>query len=91
MSQAVIFVCQFCAFSATQRDYQGQRGGEHLLRHLQRLHETWTLGSECKIVAAACLSACNRRCVIALSAPEKTTLMFGDLPALEIQPQDEQL
>lgn len=44
------------------------------------------MDSECKIVAAGCLSACNRRCVIALSAPQKTTLMFGDLPALESAP-----
>ncbi len=86
MTQSVIFVCQFCAFSATQRDYDGDRGGVHLLRHLQEIHATWALNSEYKIVAAECLSACNRRCVIALSAPQKTTLIFGDLPALESAP-----
>ncbi|NET38219.1 MAG: DUF1636 domain-containing protein, partial [Cyanothece sp. SIO1E1] len=30
-----------------------------------------------------CLSACNRFCAIAIASPEKTTLMFGDLPALD--------
>ena len=86
MPQSVIFVCQSCSFSETQRDYDGDRGGLHLLRHLQQIHTTWALNSECKIVAAGCLSACNRRCVIALSVPQKTTLMFGDLPALESAP-----
>ncbi|WP_256678040.1 DUF1636 family protein [Fischerella major] len=38
--------------------------------------------SEFVIQEVECLSACNRPCVIALTAPNKTSLMFGDLPPL---------
>ncbi|MEL6856516.1 MAG: DUF1636 domain-containing protein, partial [Cyanobacteria bacterium J06607_13] len=34
-----------------------------------------------RVQPVECLSACNRFCVIAIASPEKTTLMFGDLPA----------
>lgn len=61
----------------------GDRGGHHLLQHLRKLSQDWQLQSEYRIEAATCLSACNRRCVIALAAPDKTTLMFGDLPPLD--------
>ncbi|MEL6249675.1 MAG: DUF1636 domain-containing protein [Cyanobacteria bacterium J06648_16] len=36
-----------------------------------------------KVKPVECLSACNRFCVFAIASPEKTTLMFGDLPALD--------
>jgi len=61
----------------------GQRGGYHLLQSLLRLQQQWTLQTEYKIEAVDCLSDCNRACAIALAAPQKTTLMFGDLPPLQ--------
>lgn len=61
----------------------GQRGGDHLLQNLLRLQRQWTLQTEYKIEAVDCLSGCNRACAIALAAPQKTTLMFGDLPPLQ--------
>lgn len=79
MTQHALFVCRSCAFSPTQRDYKGQRGG-HCLRRLQ---EQSSLPSEFKIEAVDCLSACNRPCTIALAAAGKNTLMFGDLLPLD--------
>ncbi len=79
MTQHALFVCRSCAFSPTQRDYRGQRGGHHLLSSLLRLQEQWPLPPEFKIEAVNCLSACDRPCTIALAAVGKNTLMFGDL------------
>ncbi|MGF1604301.1 MAG: DUF1636 family protein [Thermosynechococcaceae cyanobacterium] len=79
MTQHALFVCRSCAFSHTQRDYVGQRGGYHLLNSLQRLQEQWPLPPGFKIEAVDCLSACDRPCTIALAATGKSTLMFGDL------------
>lgn len=78
MTQHALFVCRSCAFSPTQRDYRGQRGGHHLLSHLSRLQEQSPLPPEFKIEAVDCFSACNRPCTIALAAAGKNTLMFGD-------------
>jgi predicted metal-binding protein len=83
MTKHTLFVCKSCAYSSTQRDYLGQRGGCHLLNHLLRLQSQWTLVAEYAIEAVKCLSACNRPCVVAYVAPYKTTLMFGDLPPLQ--------
>ena len=55
----------------------------HLWQSLLRLQHQWQLQSEYNIDAVACLSGCNRACAIAFAAPDKTTLMFGDLPPLQ--------
>ncbi|OLP15380.1 hypothetical protein BST81_26710 [Leptolyngbya sp. 'hensonii'] len=83
MSQHTLFICKSCAFSPTNRDYMGQRGGYHLWQSLLRLHHQWQLQAEYNIEAVNCLSGCNRACAIAFAAPDKTTLMFGDLPPLQ--------
>lgn len=78
-----LFVCKSCYFSPTQRDYMSERGGKLLLNRLLELQEKWSLQSEFLIREVECLSACKRPCAIALTAPNKTSLMFGDLPPLE--------
>lgn len=83
MIKPVIFVCSACAFSKTQREYQGQRGGAHLLAALLQMQSQQPHSVPCKIEPVGCLSACNRACAIALSAPQKNALMFGDLHPLE--------
>jgi predicted metal-binding protein len=83
MTKHTIFVCKSCAYSSTERELLGQRGGQHLLEQLQLLQPEWDLAAEYSIKTAECLSACNRRCVVAYAAPHKTTLMFGDLPPLQ--------
>ncbi|MEL6461597.1 MAG: DUF1636 domain-containing protein [Cyanobacteria bacterium J06621_15] len=83
MASHTLFVCKSCSFSPTQRDYMGERGGKHLSSKLLELHQQWSLKSEFVIAEVECLSACKRPCAIALTAPNKTSLMFGDLPPLE--------
>lgn len=60
----------------------GQRGGHHLLTQLLCLHQKWLLRSEFVIRAVDCLSACSHPCTVAFAAPNKATLMFGDLQPL---------
>jgi len=83
MASHTLFVCKSCYFSSTQRDYMGERGGKYLLNILLELHQQWSLKSEFVITEVECLSACKRPCAVALTAPNKTSLMFGDLPPLE--------
>ncbi|MEL6129833.1 MAG: DUF1636 domain-containing protein [Cyanobacteria bacterium J06627_3] len=81
MSQHTLFVCTSCNFAVGQREYQGQRGGYHLWQSL--LQQQGQLPLNVRVQPVECLSACNRFCAIALASPQKTTLMFGDLPALD--------
>ena len=83
MTKHTIFVCKSCAYSSTQRELFGQLGGQHLIDQLRHLQPAWDLTAEYSIEAVECLSACNRRCVVAYAAPHKTTLMFGDLLPLQ--------
>ena len=83
MSQHTLFVCTSCYFAADQREHQGQRGGYHLWQSLLQCQEKGQLPPNFRVRQVECLSACNRFCTIAIASPEKTTLMFGDLPALD--------
>ncbi|WP_414620368.1 DUF1636 family protein [Calothrix sp. CCY 0018] len=83
MAAHTLFVCKSCYFSTTQRDYMGERGGKVLFTKLLELHQKWSLKSDFLIAEVECLSACKRPCAVALNAPNKTTIMFGDLPPLE--------
>jgi predicted metal-binding protein len=86
MSKHTIFVCSSCAFSTQQKDYLGQRGGKYLLNQLTALQANWQFKDEFIIQEVSCLSACNRPCAVAFAAPNKTTLMFGDLPPITSPP-----
>ncbi|HHP7230026.1 MAG TPA: DUF1636 family protein [Xenococcaceae cyanobacterium] len=86
MSKHTIFVCKSCDFSTQQRDYLGQRGGKHLLNQLKELQANWQYQDEFIIQEVSCLSACNRPCAVAFAAPNKATLMFGDLPPMSSPP-----
>ncbi|MEM6435164.1 MAG: DUF1636 domain-containing protein [Cyanobacteria bacterium P01_D01_bin.115] len=83
MSQHTLFVCTSCSFTAGQREHLGQRGGYHLWQSLLKCQQQGQLPPTFKVQPVECLSACNRFCTIAIASPEKTTLMFGDLPALD--------
>lgn len=82
MSKHTIFVCRSCAFSPQQKDYLGQKGGKHLSNQLEESQANWQYKDEFIIQEVSCLSACNRPCAVAFAAPNKTTLMFGDLPPI---------
>ncbi|MEL6401263.1 MAG: DUF1636 domain-containing protein [Cyanobacteria bacterium J06626_4] len=83
MSQHTLFVCTSCTFATGQREHQGQRGGYHLWQSLLKCQQQGQLPPPVKVQPVECLSACNRFCAIAIASPAKTTLMFGDLPALD--------
>ncbi|MEL6263653.1 MAG: DUF1636 domain-containing protein [Cyanobacteria bacterium J06626_6] len=83
LSQHTLFVCTSCAFAAGQREYLGQRGGYQLWQSLLKCQQQGQLPHTFRVQPVECLSACNRFCVLAFASPTKTTLMFGDLPALD--------
>ncbi|NEQ44665.1 MAG: DUF1636 domain-containing protein [Leptolyngbya sp. SIOISBB] len=83
MSQHTLFICTSCAFAAGQREHLGQRGGYQLWQRLLKCQQQGQLPPTVKVQPVECLSACNRFCTIAIASPAKTTLMFGDLPALD--------
>ncbi|NEQ54343.1 MAG: DUF1636 domain-containing protein [Leptolyngbya sp. SIO3F4] len=83
MSQHTLFICTSCNFAAGQREHLGQRGGYLLWQSLLKCQQQEQLLPNVNVQPVECLSACNRFCTIALASPEKNTLMFGDLPALD--------
>ena len=83
MTKHTLFVCRSCSFSLTDRKYLGQSGGLHLLNQLSAARQDCALQLNFMLQGVECLSACNRPCSVAFAAPNKTTLMFGDLPPLQ--------
>ena len=83
MTKHALYVCKSCSFSLTQRDYLGERGGKCLFDRLAELYQNWSLKADFAIEELVCLSACKRPCAIALTAANKTSLMFGDLSPLD--------
>ena len=83
MTKHALYVCKSCAFSLTQRDYLGERGGKCLFDRVSDLAEDWVLKSDFAVEELVCLSACKRPCAIALTGTSKNSLMFGDLSPLD--------
>ena len=82
MTKHALYVCKSCAFSLTQRDYLGERGGKYLFDRVSDLAEDWGLKSDFAVEELVCLSACKRPCAIALTGAHKSSFMFGDLSPL---------
>lgn len=74
-----IFVCQTCASIWQNGKRVGTSGGQHLLDQLMELYQNWSLAPEFTIKSIECMSACDRSCVVAFTAPGKLTYLFGDL------------
>ncbi|MGA7953382.1 MAG: DUF1636 domain-containing protein [Gloeobacterales cyanobacterium] len=83
MTKHTLFICTCCSFTKTERQSLGKSGGLHLLEQVSNLYQNWDLQSEFVVQEVACLSVCSRPCSVAFVAPNKTTLVFGDLPPLE--------
>jgi predicted metal-binding protein len=83
MTKHALYLCKYCSFSLTQRDYLGERGGKYLFDRVSDLAEDWFLKADFAVEELVCLSACKRPCAIALTAANKTSLMFGDLSPLD--------
>jgi predicted metal-binding protein len=83
MTKHALYVCKSCSFSLNQRDYLGERGGKYLFNQLAELSKNWFLKSDFVVEELVCLSACKRPCAIALTAANKTSLMFGDLSPVD--------
>ncbi|MFY7801880.1 MAG: DUF1636 domain-containing protein [Limnoraphis robusta] len=81
MTQHTIFVCTSCASTWESGKRVGESGGEKLLQKLSEFSENGELETEFSIQAVSCMSACKRACVVAFSAENKPTYIFGDLPA----------
>ncbi|MBW4506963.1 MAG: DUF1636 domain-containing protein [Scytonematopsis contorta HA4267-MV1] len=83
MAVHALYICKSCFVSPTQKEYMGERGGSYLFKQVLNLADKWSLNHQFVIKEVDCLSACKRPCAIALAAPKKMSLMFGDLPPLE--------
>ncbi len=79
MAKHTLFICKSCFIAVDQPYFEGQTGGEILLKTLLKLHAEWTLGSEFDIQTVRCMSICQRPCSAAVSGPQKTAFALGDL------------
>jgi predicted metal-binding protein len=77
--QHTLFVCTTCASVWENGKRVGESGGDRLLQQLQLVYQNWDLRTEFTIQPVACMSACDRACVISFAAPGKHTYLFGDL------------
>lgn len=75
MTSSTLYVCVTCRSEATPPDVE--RPGARLLAAVEGRHESERAGL--KVVAAECLSNCQRSCSAAVTAPGKWTYVIGGL------------
>jgi predicted metal-binding protein len=83
MAKHILFVCEICKFSATQKQHEGLFGGEHLLKQLSDFSPKQTISEQIEIRPVECMDACQHPCVAVLSCASKPTYLFTNLPPLE--------
>jgi len=83
MVKHILFVCNLCNFSSTQKQYEGLSGGEHLLKQLSDFSLNPTMSAPIEIRPVECMDACKHPCVAVLSCASKPTYLFTNLPPLE--------
>ncbi len=76
-----LLVCTTCGSQWIDGKKTGISQGEHLLSALQAS----PLDPQIQIKPVECMSGCSHACVIGLTAPHKTTYVFGDLQASEAE------
>lgn len=83
MVKHILFVCEVCNFSATQKQYEGLSGGFYLLKQLSGFSPNQTISDQIEIRPVECMDACKHPCVAVLSCVSKPTYLFTNLPPLE--------
>jgi predicted metal-binding protein len=78
-----LFVCTTCAATWQDGKIVGTSGGQSLHAALQGLWQSLPEPQKSLIdlQSVACMSACDRPCVVSFSAPGKHIYLFGDLDA----------
>ncbi|MDX1976417.1 MAG: DUF1636 domain-containing protein [Pseudanabaenaceae cyanobacterium bins.68] len=74
-----IYVCTTCASVWQDGKRQGVSGGEKLLAQLTGDAARFEVTQSYQIRPVACMSACDRACVVGFAAEQKFTYLFGDL------------
>jgi predicted metal-binding protein len=74
-----ILVCSTCASTWQDGKKVGVSGGEKLLKKLTQQDRFRYSKNELAIESVQCMSACSHACVVAFTAPNKFTYVFGDL------------
>ncbi|HZG41142.1 MAG TPA: DUF1636 domain-containing protein [Nodosilinea sp.] len=82
MTQATLFVCALCKFSAAEAGVSDTTGGQHLIDQLANHLDDGTV----TLQPVRCMAACDRACNAALSAPGKLTFIFNDLSPSQSAP-----
>lgn len=84
-----LLVCTTCASIWQDGKRTGVSGGEILLEKIRQVEQVeqsnnsnnlFNANNLFSIEAVQCMSACSHACAIALTAPDKYTYVFGDLP-----------
>lgn len=82
MTQATLFVCALCKFSAAEAGVENTSGGQHLIDQLTNHLDDGTV----TLQPVRCMAACDRTCNAALSAPGKLTFIFNQLSPSQSAP-----
>lgn len=80
MTQATLFVCSLCRFSAAEPSREDVSGGQQLIHQLQAELETRNLEEAIHLQPVRCMAACSQPCNVTLAAPDKLTFILSGLP-----------
>lgn len=83
MAKHTLFICKSCFIAVDQPYFEGQTGGEILLKNLTKLYGDWPLAESFDIQTVRCMSICQHPCSAAVSGSHKTAFAFGDLSPFE--------
>jgi predicted metal-binding protein len=72
-----ILVCSTCASIWQDGKKVGVSGGEKLLKELTQQNRSRSSKEELAIESVQCMSACSHACVVAFTALDKFTYIFG--------------
>lgn len=79
MSKPTLFICKSCRKGADPEESETPHG-THLFNRLKELHQD---ANSLVIKGEECLWMCKQGCVVAISATDKPTYLFADLPLEE--------
>ncbi len=87
MPQNTLLVCVLCRFSQTEREQEGLSGGQILFNQLQNGLEACEQDNHIDLQPVRCMGACDRACVVALTAPNKLTFILSQLSPTNSVPE----
>lgn len=83
MTQATLFICALCRFSATEKSRDGVSGGQYLIDQMQAAISHNNLQDAIDLQPVRCMAQCSQPCNVTLAAPSKLTFILSGMSPIE--------